>query len=450
MAAMEKVTMSAAQLKLLSSAMPWGLVKEKNSRNVSSIVYDSVLQCCCSVLQCVAAQALHDSNRCDPPCFKGWGKRGNSRTSALQYMKVLLQCCCSVVAVLLQRCCGVVALLLQCCCFVLQGVAAQALYNSNCCPPCRGGWWRGEIHKRQLYSIWQCVAVLLQLCCSVLLGKRGELHRRQLYSVWQCCCSVVAMLLQCAAMCDSVLQSVAVCCNAAQHKFVVWHDVGVDEEKKSRHVSSIVCHSVSQCCCSVLQCCCSIIAVWCSVLQRRRCTTQIVVVRHAVGAGEGEKFTHVSSTVYDSVLQCCCSCVAVCCSAGAARLKSLSSAVPWGLVKGRNSHTKGKRRETHTRQLCSVWQCCCSVVAVLFSVAKDVLQCCCSVDAVLLQCVAVWKKILHVKSTRFSAAMECSWERNTFKYISVHHSTLRHTATHCNTLRHTATHCDTLRHTATR
>jgi len=116
-----------------------------------------------------------------------------------------------------------------------------------------------------------------------------------------------------------------------------------------------------QCCCSVvavlLHCCCSVVALCCRVLQRRRCTTQIVV-RHAVGAGEGEKFTNVSSTEYDSVLQCCCSCVAVCCLGKGENFTDVSSTV------------------------------CDNVVAVL-------LQCCCSV----LQCATVCYRVLQCVAT---------------------------------------------------
>ena len=58
------------------------------------------------------------------------------------------------------------------------------------------------------YSVLQCVAVLLQCCCSVVA--------MLLQSVAECC-KVFCSVLQCIAVCCSLLQWVAVCCSMLQY-----------------------------------------------------------------------------------------------------------------------------------------------------------------------------------------------------------------------------------------
>ena len=90
---------------------------------------------------------------------------------------------------------------------------------------------RANLHLHHIPGVLQCVAV----CCSVLKCVAVNSYNTastSTFTIYQVCCSV----LQCVAVCCSALQSVAACC------------------------------SVLQCvteCCSVLQC----VAVCCSVLQ---------------------------------------------------------------------------------------------------------------------------------------------------------------------------------------
>ena len=108
------------------------------------------------------------------------------------------------------------------------------------------------------------------------------------YHVLQCaavCCSVLQRVLQCVAVCVnsldpctksttccSVLQCVAVCCSVLQCALTHW-----THARRVPHVA--VCCSVLQCvavCCSVLQCaavCCSVlqcVAVWTHCTHARR------------------------------------------------------------------------------------------------------------------------------------------------------------------------------------
>ena len=101
--------------------------------------------------------------------------------SLLQFLVVycrLLQSCCSPLVVLLRVCCGFVAGLLRVCCGVLQrGICPRlCLYSSVCHSAAR----------------WCCAAV----CCSLLQSV-----------------AVRRSLLQCVAVCCSMLQCVAVCCS---------------------------------------------------------------------------------------------------------------------------------------------------------------------------------------------------------------------------------------------
>ena len=173
-----------------------------------------LLQCCCSVLYCVAVCVLILN------AFFGWETTG------------VLQCCCSIVTACYsvlqcafwslmplfgmrqQVCCSIVAVLLQrviLCCSVrfdhwcLYGVGDNRYVAVllQCCRSVVAVWLQCGC------SVLQCAAVLLQCCCSVL----------------QCCCSVslnlwclywmgdqrcAAVLLQC---CCIVLQRVALCCS---------------------------------------------------------------------------------------------------------------------------------------------------------------------------------------------------------------------------------------------
>ena len=101
-------------------------------------------------------------------------------------------------------------------------------------------------------------------------------------------------MLQCAAVCCSVLQCVAVCCSVLQ--------------------CVAVCCSVLQCvavCCSVLQC----VAVCCSVLQCVCSTGYITKVPLSfIYVFQGTRKCAAQDTSRDVVLLLCCTCVAVCCS----------------------------------------------------------------------------------------------------------------------------------------
>ena len=93
-----------------------------------------------------------------------------------------------------------------------------------------------RLNTRHEHLLLQCVAV----CCSAMQCDAV------FHSVLLTVCGNALQMLQCVAVCYSVLQCVAVCCSVLQ--------------------CVAVCCSVLQCvtvCCSVLQC----VAVCCSVLQ---------------------------------------------------------------------------------------------------------------------------------------------------------------------------------------
>jgi len=169
------------------------------------------------------------------------------------------------------------------------------------------------------YSVFQCV------CCNVIafvvpLPYECELRRAQCVavccSVLQCvCCNVIALarrfLENASRELRSVLQCVAVCYNVC---------VAMSSRLARRFLGN-VSYKVLQCVavwCSVLQCgavCCSVVqcvAVWCSVLQCGAVCCNVMSSRLARRC-----LANVSYEVR-SVLQCvavCCNvCLAVCCS----------------------------------------------------------------------------------------------------------------------------------------
>ena len=138
------------------------------------------------------------------------------------------------------------------------------------------------------YSVLQCVAV----CCSLLLcvaafclcARAFYTHKRALLCTWLCsvlqcvavCCSVLQcvsvcfralqgaavcfFVLQCAAMCCGVLQYAAVCCSVLQ--CAAWTTKGREftvlqshPEERYSHLQSICWNLLQQCCCNLLQCC---------------------------------------------------------------------------------------------------------------------------------------------------------------------------------------------------
>ena len=175
-----------------------------------------LLQCCCSVLYCVAVCVLILN------AFFGWETTG------------VLQCCCSIVTACYsvlqcafwslmplfgmrqQVCCSIVAVLSQCGCSVV----------AVCC------------------SVLQCccsvVAVLLQCCCSV------SLNLWCLYWMGDQRCA--AVLLQC---CCIVLRRVALC----------WVYVLITDASSGWETTGVL-----QCCCSVVAVCCSLVVAWYGVM----------------------------------------------------------------------------------------------------------------------------------------------------------------------------------------
>jgi len=74
-------------------------------------------------------------------------------------------------------------------------------------------------------------------------------------------------VVQCAAVCGSVLQGVAVCCSIEIYRWNVEKVINKSLRNMCTQWLVAVCCNVLQCaavCCSVLQC----VAVCCSVLQR--------------------------------------------------------------------------------------------------------------------------------------------------------------------------------------
>jgi len=173
------------------------------------------------------------------------------------------------------------------------------------------------------YGVMQCVAV----CCSVLqsMWRPSRMkHSSVLQCVLQC---VLQDLLQCVAVCCSVLQCVVIYLAPLSHE--IQQCVAVCCKVCYRVCCTVYCsvlQSVAVCCsvmqyfavcCSVLQCvavCCSVlqcVAVCCSMLM---CVAVCLSVLHCVA-------------VCCNVLQCAvvrCSvlqCVAVCCSVAASAKK---------------------------------------------------------------------------------------------------------------------------------
>jgi len=186
-------------------------------------------------------------------------------------------------------------------------------------------------------------------------------------------------VLQCDAVCCSMMHSVAVCCGALHGANFISSKIRTLQDS---HLS--VCCSVLQCvavCCSVLQC----VAVCCSALQ---CAAVCWSVLECAG-------------VCCSVLQCVAvrvlPCVAVC---------------------------------------CSVLQCiavCCnmlSCVAVCCSVLQCAVVCC-----IVLQCAAVGCTVKT--SQKIEERFARPWSESCHTCVCVLSHTLQHTATHCNTLQHT-------------
>jgi hypothetical protein len=120
-----------------------------------------------------------------------------------------------------------------------------------------------EVLFTRHYIVLQCVA----MCCSVLQCAAAHIchvtHWCDVQHLFQDlilqCVAVRCSVLQCVAMCCSVLQCVAVCCRVLQHIHVMWIvQVTWSTFSKTLHSSVLQCVAV---CCSVLQCvvmCCRI------------------------------------------------------------------------------------------------------------------------------------------------------------------------------------------------
>jgi len=180
----------------------------------------SVLQCvtvCCSALQCVAA--------CGKRRTVTLKQAFNSSSFDLLWYSIFVDCatlhhtatfgtrylCCSMyVAVCCRTCVAVCCSVLQVCCSVWIGV-------------CR------DSQTRLLVACGTCVTVSVLQCVAV-------------------CCSV----LQCVAMCCSVLRCVAVCCSTC---------VAVCCS------TCVTVYALLYLCCSVLQCAAACCSVCCSVWQ---------------------------------------------------------------------------------------------------------------------------------------------------------------------------------------
>ena len=182
-----------------------------SGRAVRVAVCCSVLQCvavCYSVLQCVVMRC--DVSFSHPAAFCV------CRTSSLTVVRLCVLQCCSVLQCV-AVCCRVLQCVAECCSIVV------------CC------------------SVLRCVAV----CHSVIPWPFAFIEH--FHSQWR---DFASCLLQCVAVCCSMLQYVAVCCSVLQCVAV----------RCSVLQCVAMCCSVLQCvavCCSVLQC----VAVCCSVLQ---------------------------------------------------------------------------------------------------------------------------------------------------------------------------------------